>query len=144
MRTVYLVSCVKKKKNKPFPAKELYDSNWFRKARAYVESEATPWFILSAKHGLLNPDFTIDPYNKTLNEMSTTGKREWAARVIGHLKQVVSHSDRIVLFAGECYRQFLVDDLSKICGVVEVPLKSLPIGKQLQWFKNRLFTCEQD
>ena len=143
MRTVYLVSCVSKKKDKALPARELYDSDWFRKARAYVESKAGPWFILSAKYGLVDPMTTIDPYNKTLKEMSTHERREWAAGVVADLRLVVSESDRVVLLAGKTYRQFLIGDLIKICGAVETPLMALPIGKQLQWFKNKLSSNEQ-
>ena len=38
--TVYLVSCVGQKRSNPSPAKDLYTSTWFRKARMYVERHA--------------------------------------------------------------------------------------------------------
>ena len=34
---IYLVACVKGKLPRPAPAKDLYTSPWFRKARQYVE-----------------------------------------------------------------------------------------------------------
>jgi len=70
MRSVYLVSCVSKKKQVSLPAKDLYDSDWFRKARAYVEAEVGCWFVLSAKYHLLDPETIIEPYEKTLKNMS--------------------------------------------------------------------------
>jgi hypothetical protein len=40
--TVYLVSCVKRKRAIPTQAKELYVSDWFVKARRYVEASHSP------------------------------------------------------------------------------------------------------
>ena len=34
---IYLVACVKRKLPRPAPARDLYTSDWFRKARQYVE-----------------------------------------------------------------------------------------------------------
>ena len=59
LRTVYLVSCVGKKRSCAAPARELYASDWFQKARDYVESSGSPWFILSAEHGMISPDQII-------------------------------------------------------------------------------------
>jgi hypothetical protein len=53
--TVYLVSCVSKKRTTPIPARDLYISDWFLKARDHVESTGSPWFILSAEYGLISP-----------------------------------------------------------------------------------------
>ena len=53
---ICLVACVKGKRGAPAPAKDLYRSPWFRKARRYVEQSGAPWFILSDKHGLVHPD----------------------------------------------------------------------------------------
>jgi hypothetical protein len=36
--------------------KGLFLSEWFRRAREYVEALGGPWFILSAKYGLVSPD----------------------------------------------------------------------------------------
>ncbi len=67
---VYLVSCVSKKRSSRAPAKDLYLSDWFIKARNFVEANGGPWFILSAEHGLVAPDDLLEPYEKTLNTMS--------------------------------------------------------------------------
>ena len=54
LRTVYLISCVSKKRSTPAQARDLsYISDWFLKARDYVESTRSPWFIFSAEHGLV-------------------------------------------------------------------------------------------
>ncbi|WP_238541429.1 DUF6884 domain-containing protein [Burkholderia gladioli] len=75
MRDLYLVSCVGEKQDRAMPAKVLYRSNWFTKAREYVERRAGVWYILSAKHGLISPDQVIAPYEQTLNRMPIAERR---------------------------------------------------------------------
>lgn len=136
--TVYLVSCVSKKKAGPLPAMELYASDWFKKAREYVERSRRPWYILSAEHGLLNPYMVISAYNKTLKRMSVGERRAWAERVWEKLKHIVAHADRIVMLAGQDYRRFLEDRIRATGVEVIVPMDGLRIGEQLQWLKKEL------
>src|ERR1700722_4703764 len=69
VNTICLVSCVGGKRPTPSPARDLYQSDWFPKARCYVEAIGCAWFILSAKHGLIHPDDVISPYEQTLTTM---------------------------------------------------------------------------
>ncbi len=70
-----LVSCVATKLTQVALAKDLYISDWFIKARRVVEMEGWRWFVLSAKHGLLDPEEPVAPYEKTLNTMSAEERR---------------------------------------------------------------------
>jgi hypothetical protein len=79
--TVCLVSCVGAKGATTTEARDLYQSNWFIKARAYVEGFGSNWFILSAKHGLVRPDDLIARYNQTLNTIGIAERRSWARQV---------------------------------------------------------------
>jgi hypothetical protein len=72
---VYLVSCVSQKRKQACPARELYVSDWFLKARRYTERSGCRWFILSAEYGLVAPDRVIAPYERTLNTMPVTERR---------------------------------------------------------------------
>ena len=81
-RRLFLVSCVKTKLPRRAAAKDLYISDWFRKARACVESTGCPWALLSAEYGLLDPDEVIRPYEKTLNAMPVAERRSWANEVL--------------------------------------------------------------
>ena len=58
---LFLISCVKTKGAMPASAMDLYTSNWFRKARACVETTGCPWRILSAQYGLVHPEQKIGP-----------------------------------------------------------------------------------
>ena len=132
-RTVYLVSCVSKKKAVRAPARDLYTSAWFIKARAYVERSGSTWFILSAQHGLVRPEKIMAPYEQTLNAMSRREREAWAARVISQLKAALPATDRIVVLAGVRYREFIMAYLRQQARRVEVPMARLGIGKQLRY-----------
>ena len=131
--TICLVSCVKRKRSQPAPARELYDSPWFGKARDYAESLGCPWFILSARYGLVRPGDTIVPYEQTLNTMPIAERRGWAARVNAQLREAAPAASHAVVLAGECYREFLADHLTTRGIRVEVPMAGLGIGQQLAW-----------
>ena len=106
--SLYLVSCVSKKLVVPAPAKDLYTSPLFLKARAYVESLSQPWHILSAKYGLVHPEQVIDPYDLTLKTMGVADWRRWAERVMSQLQQHLDGIGEVVFLAGMDYRKFLV------------------------------------
>jgi Family of unknown function (DUF6884) len=133
MKTVYLVSCVSKKRETETQAKDLYISEWFARVREYVERTEDPWFILSAKFGLVTPDTVLAPYNETLNEMPVAERRAWADRVKAQMTVTLPPVERIVIFAGQRYREFLMDYLKTRVERVEVPLERLRIGEQLHW-----------
>ena len=110
--TIALVSCVKQKQSVPAPARDLYTSALFSKARRYAESHAGRWFILSAKYGLVAPDQVIDPYEQTLNTMAARERREWARRVHGQMwgARMLRPGVRFVWLAGAAYQ----NELSKL------------------------------
>ena len=137
VQTVYLVSCVKKKRETAAAAKDLYTSSWFRKARAHVEATGMPWFILSAQHGLLDPDQEIEPYEKTLNKMKSSERKEWANKVMAQMEQRLPESEQIIVFAGKKYRDYLMSYLRSKASSVEVPLEKHRQGEQLSWFNER-------
>jgi hypothetical protein len=130
---VFLVSCVSQKAASPQLAKDLYVSDWFLKARRYVELAESPWFILSAEFGLVHPVSVIAPYERTLNRMGLAERRAWAKRVIGQMRATLPKTDEIVVLAGMRYREFLMDYLRSRAKRVLVPLEGLRIGEQLSW-----------
>lgn len=138
MSTMYLVSCVSRKRDRPVAAKDLYTSDWFLKARAYVERSGADWFILSAAHGLVDPETVIAPYERTLNTMGVADRRAWASMVLHQLRTKLTGVDRVVILAGQRYREFLIDSIRARCPSVEVPLEGMRIGEQLGWLKREL------
>jgi hypothetical protein len=136
--SLYLVSCVSRKQESLIAAKDLYTSDWFRKAKAYVEKKGSAWRILSAEHGLIHPDAVIAPYERTLNKMGIAERKSWAKDVLKQLRPILGDVDRIIILAGARYREFLLEEISDRVPTVEIPLEGLGIGQQLAWFKRKL------
>jgi hypothetical protein len=129
------VSCVSKKLTTAAPARAFYASPWFAAVRRYVEATGDPWYVLSAKYGLVSPTQVLAPYDETLNNMKITERRAWASRVAAQMDQLLPPAQTVVVFAGLRYREFLMDYL-KGRFAVEVPMEGLTIGRQLQWLNN--------
>ena len=132
-RYVHLPSILRgKKRSAPAPARDLYTSDLFNKARAYVERTDKPWFVLSAKYGLVHPDDVIAPYDLTLNTMRVADSR-WASRVLTQLEPHLDGIGSIIFWAGQCYREFLESPLRSRGLAISVPMEGLGIGDQLGW-----------
>lgn len=134
MSCLYLVSCVGLKAAGPMPARELYVSPWFQKARRHVERKNAEWRILSAKYGLIHPNTVIEPYDTTLNTMHVVERKAWARRVTSDLTPLLSEGDTVIMLAGQRYREFIEPELRRRSIIVEVPMREMRIGRQLQWF----------
>lgn len=133
MKRIHLVSCVAGKRAEPTAAQDLYTSAWFRKARSFVEQQGGPWFILSAKHGLVEPERRIGPYEQTLNRMGAVARRAWARTVLDDLLPRLAAQAEVVFLAGQKYREHLVGALEDAGFQVRVPMEGLAIGQQLSW-----------
>lgn len=135
--SLYLVSCVGEKLAVCSPARDLYVSAWFEKARAFVEAAGGSWFILSAKHGLVAPEEPIEPYDLTLNRMPADERRKWADGVFEQLVPRLGGGRTVVFLAGKRYQEFLVDRLVSLGVRVDVPMQHMGIGQQLSWLGKR-------
>jgi len=134
---VVLVSCVAKKADYPAPAAELYQSAWFKKARAYAKQFGAGWYILSARHNLVSPTTVLAPYNQTLNGLSADSRREWAVETFRQIREQIPVCELIIL-AGTKYREYLVPALEAAGYEVIVPMAHLGIGQQMQWLDKEL------
>lgn len=135
-----LVACVKQKLTHPAPARDLYTSDLFCKQREYAERAGVPWFILSAKHGLVAPDQELEPYNLHLAETSAAYRASWGARVLKQLESAASplHGRIIEVHAGAAYADAIRDRLGREGAQVSEPLRGLQLGHRLAWYRNRL------
>lgn len=125
---LHLVACVKVKRPVPAAARDLYCSDWFAKARRYVEQRTDRWYILSAKYGLVHPEEVIAPYELTLNKMRASDRRAWGSRVLQQLHALEYPTDApVVILAGKNYRQPLAPWIGQR-GVV--PMAGLGFGHQ--------------
>jgi hypothetical protein len=105
---VGLVGCVKSKQSQAAPARELYVSPLFRGRRAWVERTCDRWFILSAKHGLVEPDRVLAPYDEILMDLPRAVRRAWSAGVVQALEHAIGQVSGVVieLHAGSAYLDY--------------------------------------
>lgn len=135
MATIVLISCVSKKLSHKARARDLYVSPLFRMNLQYAQQFSPKRiFILSAKYGLVQLDEEIEPYDITLNRMSLREQKSWASNVASQLREYCDlDKDHFVILAGQKYRQYIVLDFKSY----EVTMAGLPIGKQLQFLKEK-------
>jgi len=118
-------------------ARDLYTSALFRGRRAYVERTCDRWFVLSAAHGLLDPDQMIEPYDVALKDALPSARSEWAAEVLRSIDETVGDLGEHVfeVHAGSAYRDHgLVEGLRGRGAGVEIPTEGLNQGRQLAFY----------
>lgn len=133
---IALVSCVASKGASTLRAEELYQSNWFRHARALARSAFDSWFILSAKHGLLNPSQVIAPYDLALRDLDDEESKVWAALVADKLSKTIGRPSEVMLLAGSDYRSKLAPLLEALGHTTVAPMSRMGIGSQIAWLKH--------
>ena len=115
--------------------KDLYISPLFKKTWDYNLKVDRPdgVFILSALHGLIKYDAFIEPYDKTLLDMTKEEGIEWAEKVKSQIKETFLTNGRTLddynfkIYAGSKYYENLLDFFPN----KELVFGKLPIGKRL-------------
>ena len=119
------------------PAKDLYTSALWQRRRRHAEASGRPWLILSAEHGLLDPETIIEPYDVALASVGVHQRRVWSQGVFGQLKQRFPSLAGIVfeVHAGAAYVESGLAALLRDAGAtVRRPIEGLLFGEQLAWY----------
>lgn len=136
MTDIHLVACARQKRATAAAAADLYIADLFAKSRAHVEAVGGPWFILSARHGLLHPLQRVEPYDMTLADLSAAERRAWGTCVAAQLDAAIGPTDGAIVFlAGRLYRQPLEPWIGSRA---RVPMRGLGIGRQKAWLAAQL------
>jgi hypothetical protein len=115
-------------------------SDLFSKAFAYCTEKYDEVAILSAEYYLLLPQDIVEPYDKTLKDMSSKEREDWAQETFKQMNRKLNLKEinRVYFHCGEKYRENLIPRLREKGITCEVPLANLGIGKQKAWYKGRL------
>jgi hypothetical protein len=91
--------------SEPAAARDLYVSPQFARRRVRAEASGVPWFIVSGRWGLLDPDDVVSPYSFSLAEQSANYQRAWGRFVAEQLCLVssVGRGDVVELCVGAAY-----------------------------------------
>jgi len=132
---VYVVGCGASKLAQAAPARDLYTGSLFRSTRRYVEATGAPWFVLSARYGVMAPEWKAEPYDYRLPH-NETEQRQFAQSCASDLFHRSGGAPRVVILAGRSYAEPLAEVLRSRFGIaVETPLAGLSMGHRLQWLK---------
>lgn len=129
-----LVGCVKSKRAEPAAAMDLYTSNLFVGRRRWVERSCDRWYVLSALHGLLDPETQIEPYDVALKDAGRPERRAWSRRVLGQLRDELGglEGHTFELHAGSDYLDYgIAAGLMAAGATVDRPFEGLSLGEQL-------------
>ncbi len=119
----------------PTAARDAYTGAPFRVNRAYAERFAERWVILSAKYGLIDPDFLLPgSYDVTFKEPSTDPITPAAVRAqVG--TQGLDRFRTVIGLGGKEYRAIVQAAFGHASTVVRFPFTGLSIGKAMQAIK---------
>jgi len=132
---IVLVGCSSSKAASARRAAELFTGATFAKARAHALATGCPWYVLSAKWGLLDPDELVAPYDVYLADRPTQYRTAWGAWVVAQLADRHDLRGAVVeVHAGDAYCRPLAGPLAAAGATLHEPLVGLRQGERLAWY----------
>jgi hypothetical protein len=107
----------------PVPVDELFRSAGFARAREHAVRSDLPWFVLSAKHGLLDPGDVVAPFDVQLADRSSgyrTAWGEWVTAQLGERLQLAGVT--VAVHGGVDFAQPLRQPLARRGAAMELAL----------------------
>lgn len=127
MKRLGLIGCSESKLATAAPARSIYTSQLFRMTLAYAETTCDRVVVLSAKHGLIELDQVIKPYDMTIRKFNRDQKSAWTKKVIAQL--ITYRRWQFVYLAGAVYINGLPDG--------EQPMKGLDVLQRYTWLSQQ-------
>lgn len=137
MRRFVVISCGKKKRARRSAAREIYTGPHFRAQRAFAEALGETYVILSAKHGVLDPETEIDPYDVSISDLSRTERDAWGRRAARAIRERLEPGQTVVVTAGKGYRDAIRLYLERGGALPLEPIRTLGMGRQMKWLRDR-------
>jgi hypothetical protein len=97
-----------------------------------------PWAILSAEHGMVDPDEVLEPYDRYLGRESASFKGQWGAKTAVQVLDKATDLGvaAVEIHAGAPYVENGLRTRLESAGVeVLWPVEGMPFGKQLAWYQ---------
>lgn len=140
MANIVLLSCTKSKLNKSSQAQDLYSASpTFKKTLEYGKSlKPDKMYILSAKHYLVPLTKVLEPYDKTLKEMSKEEKEAWGEKVISQIKSkgINLEKDHFIFLTGTEYMKPLLQYIPE--KNIETPMEGKRMGERMKWLNQQI------
>ena len=135
-----IIACSASKLDKAAPARDLYTGALFKASLAVAEALSDRVVILSAKHGVLELDAVVEPYDVALASMDKSQRLIWGdmvaralLKVLGikdrtNIKECEAASERVLCLAPGSYVKCIGHLYGR--GKWSMPLEGLGIGQQ--------------
>lgn len=139
---IIIIQCSNSKKSQQTKASELYTSERFNLSKKIAEKYAKTWFILSAKHGLIEPDKLVTPYDRTITDFSVDEKKEFISNVINQITKLELTNKRLIFLTDPDYTDEIVNFLKNTCSDIISPFSQI---KREMWinYLNQLLDSER-
>jgi len=111
--TLALVGCGSEKREqryKKIKAKDRYTSDYFTLKKNFARKIADEWCILSAKHGVVEPDEKIEYYDVAITNYHNQQMKRWTDDVVSSIRG--RQTESLVFLAGRDYTDPLENHLS--------------------------------
>lgn len=110
---VALVGCGRAKGPSRAQAMHLYRGGLFRAAIDFATATHADVYIVSAKHGLIDPERVIEPYEFSIEDMTATQRERWGESTVD---QLLVNLDKFAptLLMGESYARWLRPPLEEL------------------------------
>lgn len=128
-----VVNCGGTKLAHKAPAKEIYKSSYFQAKREFCEEVMDEWIILSAEYGILQPDEVIEPYDKSLETLTSGEIEEWKAEVLDYPYEDYTVVE--ILLSSDYYEP-LKEDFDQMDVPISTPLVRMGIMHQVEFLLN--------
>lgn len=96
---ILVTACGNKKEEKPMPAGKLYKSTRIRHLYRKSKELGIPFFILSAKYGLIEADTVISPYNEIMTDDNCKKFEDL-------IEEVINKYDTILYYKGGARKEY--------------------------------------
>lgn len=107
----------------PRPAGEMFRSDGFAYARERARRSRLPWFVLSAKHGLLDAGEVISPHELRIDDQPAAYRTAWGEWVVAQLAdRLPLDGVTVEVHGGVDFAQPLRQPLARRGAVLEIPL----------------------
>jgi len=122
-RRVALIGSSGATADEPRPAGEMFRSDGFAYARDRARHSRLPWFVLSAKHGLLDPGEVVSPHEIQIDDQPAAYRTAWGEWVVAQLADRLQLDGVTVeVHGGVDFAQPLRQPLARRGAVLEIPL----------------------
>ena len=138
-----LISCGKHKKRDRAKAADLYTSPRFRMSVGIARQLALPFSILSAKHGLLSPNKTVEPYDLQLSSLSAESRLAWSKAVFKAIISAKPAITRVIVLAHDEYAHDLVPALRQEGTEVIEPMRGFSDNSRMMFLNACLRKLER-